>query len=176
MLIGSLVELHVGLHSYLCFSHLKKLVLKAGSTPPQYLLDTLLSVELLQLFLIAFPIASRYLADRSRKLLSLQQLLNSWWIDRASVLTFDGLFLDTSSILVSVDDHFLDTFPDSCLDTSRYLNLSSFTEDLYIRSLRSGSHFFDLSLSTLVHHPNTISLTPNLFLYDFSRFLLLVSF
>ena len=37
MLIGSLVELHVGLHSYLCFSHLKKLVLKAGSTPPRYL-------------------------------------------------------------------------------------------------------------------------------------------
>ena len=35
MLIGSLVELHVGLHSCLCFSHLEKLVLKAGSTPPQ---------------------------------------------------------------------------------------------------------------------------------------------
>ena len=33
MLIRSLVELHVGLHSCLCFSHLKKLVLKAGSTP-----------------------------------------------------------------------------------------------------------------------------------------------
>ena len=37
MLIGSLVELHVGLHSYLCFSHLKKLVLKAGLIPPRYL-------------------------------------------------------------------------------------------------------------------------------------------
>ena len=46
MLIGSLVELHVGLHSCLCFSHFEKLVLKAGSTPPRYLLDTLLSVEL----------------------------------------------------------------------------------------------------------------------------------
>ena len=34
MLIGSLVELHVGLHSCLCFSHLEKLVLKAGLTPP----------------------------------------------------------------------------------------------------------------------------------------------
>ena len=37
MLIGSLVELHVGLHSCLCFSHLEKLVLNASSTPPRYL-------------------------------------------------------------------------------------------------------------------------------------------
>ena len=37
MLIGSLVELHVGLHSCLCFSHLEKLVLNAGLTPPRYL-------------------------------------------------------------------------------------------------------------------------------------------
>ena len=37
MLIGSLVELNVGLHSCLCFSHLEKLVLNAGSTPPRYL-------------------------------------------------------------------------------------------------------------------------------------------
>ena len=69
MLIGSLVELHVGLHSCLCFSHLEKLLLKASSTPPRYLLDTLLSVKLLQLFLIAIPTASRHLVDRSRKFL-----------------------------------------------------------------------------------------------------------
>ena len=37
MLIGSLIELHVGFHSCLFFSHLEKLVLKAGSTPPRYL-------------------------------------------------------------------------------------------------------------------------------------------
>ena len=37
MLIGSLVELLVGLHSCLCFSHLEKLVLNAGLTPPRYL-------------------------------------------------------------------------------------------------------------------------------------------
>ena len=37
MLIGSLVELHVGLHSCMCFFHLEKLVLKASSTPPRYL-------------------------------------------------------------------------------------------------------------------------------------------
>ena len=60
----------------------------------------------------------------------------------------------------------------------RYLHLTSFTEGLYIPSSRSNSHFFNLS--TLVHLPNTLSLTPNLFLYDFSNFfkiiLLLVSF
>ena len=37
MLIGSFVELDVGLHSCLCFLHLENLVLKAGSTPPRYL-------------------------------------------------------------------------------------------------------------------------------------------
>ena len=47
MLIGSLVEFHVGLHSCLCFKHLEKLVLKASSTPPRYLIDTLFSVKLL---------------------------------------------------------------------------------------------------------------------------------
>ena len=65
MLIGLLVELHVGLHSCLCFSHLEKLLLKSSSTPPQYLLDTLLSIELIQLFLIAIPTTSRHLVDRS---------------------------------------------------------------------------------------------------------------
>ena len=65
MLIGSLVELHVGLHSHLCFSPFKKLVLKCGSTPPQYLLDTLLFVELLKLFHIAILTAPQYLVDWS---------------------------------------------------------------------------------------------------------------
>ena len=140
MQIGSLVELHVGLHSCLCFSHLEKLVLKAGSTSPRYLLDTLLSVELLQLFLIAFPTASRYLVDRSRKLQPLRQLLDTQWIDRASVLGSDELFLDTSAI----DDLFLDTSLDSFLDTCIYRALLR----VYIFiSSRSDSHFFDLSRS-----------------------------
>ena len=37
MLIGSMVKLHDGLHSCLCFSRLEKLFLKASSTPPRYL-------------------------------------------------------------------------------------------------------------------------------------------
>ena len=40
VLNGSLVELYVGLHSYLCFSLLEKLYWKVGSTPPRHLLDT----------------------------------------------------------------------------------------------------------------------------------------
>ena len=63
MVFGSLVELHVGLHSCLCFSLLKKLLLKASSTPPRHLLDTLLSVELLKLFYIAISTGSQHLVD-----------------------------------------------------------------------------------------------------------------
>ena len=84
MLIGSLVELHVGLHSCLCFSHLEKLLLKAGLTPLRYLLDSLLSVELLQIFLITITIASRHLVDQSRMFLHPRQHLDTQWIDRES--------------------------------------------------------------------------------------------
>ena len=82
MLIGSLVELHVGLHSCLCFSPFEKLVLKCGLTLSRYLLNTLLSIELLKPFSYCNPdsslipgesienaptssIASRHLVDRS---------------------------------------------------------------------------------------------------------------
>ena len=140
MLIGSLVELHVGLHSCLCFSHLKKLVLKAGSTPPRYLLNSQLFVKLLKLFHFAIWTASRYLVDRSRKLMSPRQLLDTQWIDRASILSSVKLFLDTST----VNDHFLDSF----LDTSQYLDTSRALLMVYIFiSSRSDSHFFDLSRS-----------------------------
>ena len=70
MLIGSLVELYVGLHSYLCFSLLEKLVLKAGSTPPRYL---------------AICRASQaFFLTQSR------HFLNTWWIDRESSCLFDS--------------------------------------------------------------------------------------
>ena len=147
MLIGSLVELHVGLHSCLCFSHLEKLVLKAGSTPPRYLLDTLLSVELLQLFLIAFPTASRYLMDRSRKLLPPRQLLDTQQIDRASVLGSDELFLDTFSIpqlsttFSSIPPSIASSIPLNTYIYRALLRVYIFT------SSQSDSHFFDLSRS-----------------------------
>ena len=74
MLFGSLVELHARLHSYLCFSLLEKLILKASSTPPRHLAIYQAS----KLFLIAIStlggliekvlvpsIASRHLVDQS---------------------------------------------------------------------------------------------------------------
>ena len=123
MLIGSLVELHVGLHSCLCFSHLEKLVLNAGSTPPQYLTvcraSSAFSNRNPDSFSIlggsikngfASSIASRHLVD--------QLSFYSWfyWVVPRHLL-------DTSV----VDDHFLDTSLDRYLDTSRYLHLSRFT-------------------------------------------------
>ena len=143
-----------------------------------HLLDTLLSVELLKFFSYRNPdsssipggliknapassIAPWHLVDQSS--------FCSWiWFLVARYL------LDTST----VDDHFLDTYLDSFLDTFRHLHLSRFTEGLYILSSWSVSHFFDLSVP--IHLPNTLFLTPNLFLCDFSSFfkilLLLVSF
>ena len=48
MVFGSLVELHVGLYSCLCFSLLEKLLLKASLTPPRHLFNTSLSVKILK--------------------------------------------------------------------------------------------------------------------------------
>ena len=98
MLIGPLVDLDVGLHSCLCFPHLDKLFLKASSTPLRYLLDTLLSVELLQLFLIAIPTTSRHLVDRSRMFLHPRKLLDTWWIDRECFCLLDSFLIPSGLI------------------------------------------------------------------------------
>ena len=177
MLIGSLVELHVGLHSCLCFSHLEKLLLKAGSTPPRYLLDSQLSVKLPKLFLITISPAPRYLVDRSRLGLYPRQLLDTWWIDRAFVLDSDVLFLDTSAI----NEHFLDTSstdPSIPLDTCICRDLLA---ALYKASVRSKNHFSSISLSMLLcFSPKTLSyhskLVPQGFFKLFQVSLYLVSF
>ena len=147
----------------------------------QHFLDTLLSIELFKHFSYRNPdsssipggsiekapassIAPRHLVDRSS--------FCSWiWFLVARY------FLDTSV----VDDHFLDTYLDNFLDTSQHLRLSRLTEGLYILSLRSISHFFDLSQSVRVcSSPKHSLFTPNLFLWDFFKlfqvFLHLVSF
>ena len=62
VLIGSLVVLYVGLHSYLCFSHLEKLFWKAGSTPPRYLAICQASQAF---FLNAISTPPRHLVDWS---------------------------------------------------------------------------------------------------------------
>ena len=112
----------------------------------------------------ASSIASWHLVDRS------SFCSWFWWV-------IPRYLLDTSAI----DDLFLDTSLNNCLDTSRYLHLSSFIEGLYIHFFAIWFSFLrSLDLSAPVHLPNTISLTPNLFLCDFSSFfkffLLLVSF
>ena len=70
MIFGSLVELHNGLHLCLCFSLLEKLLLKASSTPPQYL-------AVCRAFLSFFVSQSR-------------QLLDTWWIDQESSCLLDS--------------------------------------------------------------------------------------
>ena len=116
------------------------------------------------LFLNAISTPPRYLVDRSRKLLPPRQLLDTWWIDWASILETDSLLLDTSA----VNDHFLNTSLDSFLETSRYLSCRALLKVLFKPPLRSFSHFFDLSAP--IHLLNTLSFTPNLFLKFSSSF------
>ena len=87
MVFGSLVELHVGLHLCLCFLLLEKLLLKTSLTPPQHLLDTLLSVELLKCFYFLFFILSQS-----------WQLLNTWWINRENSCLLDSFSTAGGSI------------------------------------------------------------------------------
>ena len=123
------------------------------------------------LFHIVIPTAPRYLVDRSRILLPPQQLLNTWWIDRASSLGSDSLLLDTSA----VDKLFLDTYLDSFPDTSRYLICRALLKVLFKPPCAIWFSFHSISLSiapyflsqTLSPHSNFI---PQRFLQDFSSF------
>ena len=97
MLIGSLVELYVGLHSYLCFSPLKKLFWKAGLTPPRYLAICWASQ--------AFFLTQSW------------HLLDTWWIDQES-----SYLLDSSSTPGgSIELLFLKLIP-CCSVLARYLS------------------------------------------------------
>ena len=180
MLNGSLVELHAWLHSYLCFSLLEKRFLSnldTSSIPPRHLafcrdlkvffyrnLDRFSTAGGSNEKVPGFSIASRQLVDRSS----------------FSSYVF-ALFLNTFSTTVSVDVVFLDTYLDRWLDTSRHLYLSRITEELYIRSSWSDSHFFDLSWSIrtcsspkhLFSHSKPL---PKWFFKLFQVFLHLVSF
>ena len=141
MLIGSLVELHVRLHSCLCFPHLEKRFLKASLTPLRYLLDSWLSVKLPSTFsyrnlaCTSIPggsieigpvcsIASRYLVDRSSFCSKIWCVDPRYLLDTSAV---DEYFLDTSSTDLSIS-----------VDTCICRDLLAF---LYKASARSGSHF-----------------------------------
>ena len=173
MLIGSLVELHVGLHSCLCFSHLEKLVLKSGSTPSRYLAvcraSSVFSYHNPNSFSIlggsikngsASSIASRHLVDQSR--------FCSWfcWVVPRHLL-------DT----LAVDDYF-STDVSIPLDTCicRDLLLA-----LFKLLMRFGTHFIRyLTRYFSVFSPKLSHLSPIFvpqgFLKLFQEFLHLVSF
>ena len=119
----------------------------------------------------ASSIPPRHLLDRSRKLLHPRYLLDTCWIDRASVLnltpccsiasSIPQLLKTRSSIPTSTDTLIpFDTF--ICRDL-----LAAYIRPLWdpnFISLRSFSRYFFVSLPKLSH------LTPNLFLKDSSSF------
>ena len=127
MLIGSLVELHVGLHSCLCFSHLEKLFLKAGSTPPRYLLDSWLSVELPKVFSYR-NLAYTSIPGGSIEIGSVCSTASRYLVDR---LSFCSKKLVCWSSIPPRHLNYQRAFPrhlhDRSLDTSRYQHLSRFT-------------------------------------------------
>ena len=137
MLIGSLVELNVGLHSCLCFSHLEKLVLKAGSIPPRYLVACRASSAFSYRIPDSFSIPGGSIENGSAS-----SIASRHWVDWLSFCSWfwwvvPWYLLDTSA----VDDHFstpsstgvslpLDTY--ICRDTLLAL---------FKLLVRSGTHF-----------------------------------
>ena len=156
------------------FFTLEKLVLKSGSTPPRYLAIYRAS----QAFSYRNPNTS-LIPGGSIKKAPASSIVSRHLVDRSSFCSWiwcvvPRYLLDTSA----VDDHFPDTYLDSFLDTCIYRALLR----VYIYLLHDPNLISSIciNLSAHVHLPNTLSLTPNLFLCDFSSFfkifLLLVSF
>ena len=115
----------------------------------------------------AFKVFSYHNLDRSSIVGGLNEKVSgpsiaSWqlvdWLSLSSCVFV--LFLDTFSIVVSVDVVFLDTFLDRWLDTSRHLYRSRITEALYIGLSWSGFHFLDLSRSICSYSPPKHFLLP----------------
>ena len=150
---------------------------KKGSTPPRPLAISWDSLAISYCFPNSSSIPGGSIEKAPASLIASRHLLDRssfcswiWWV-------VSRYQLDTSA----VDDHFLDTYLDSFLDTSRHLHLSSFIEGLYIHSSRSDSHFFDLSRSVRTYSSPKHSLShskplPLWFFKLFQDFLLLVSF
>ena len=115
--------------------------------------------------------------DRSRLGLYARKLLDTWWIDWASILNSDELILDTSA----VDEHFLDTSSTDTLIPLDTCICRDLLASLYKASAWSGSHFHrSLSRYFSVFSPKTLSSHSNLgsqgFFKVFQVFLYLVSF
>ena len=152
MVFGSLVELHVWLHSCLCFSFLEKLFEKLA----RHLLDTFSTPGYLSSFQ-AFSYCN----------------LNTSSTPGGSIephlLWLMFLNLDTFSTLVSVNGQIIDTW----LDTSRHLHLSRALLRFYIFFLVRFKPHFSRSLSldsSISSSPKHSHLTPNLLLKVSSSF------
>ena len=164
VLIGSLVELYVGLHSCLCFSPLEKLFWKAGFTPPRYL--------------FICQASQAFFLSQSR------QLLDTWWIDWESSCLLDSsltpgglielLFLklilccsipQLSTTTFSTPPLTASSIPPDTLVVEHY-----WRSYLYLLCDLSLISSISLDLSAPVHLPNTLSFTPNLFLKLSSSF------
>ena len=132
----------------------------------RHLLDTLLSVDLFQLFYCipdSFTIPGGWIEKVPASSIAFQHLVDH----RASVLGSDELFLDTCSI-----PQLSTTFSSIAISIPLHTYIYRALLRIYIFVLRDpiliSSIFLDLS--TPVYLPNTISFTPNLFLCDFSSF------
>ena len=117
--------------------------LDTSSIPPRYLAICRASLAFYYRNLNSFSIPGGLIEKAPASLIAPRHLVDRssfcswiWWV-------VPRYRLDTSF----VDDHFLNAYLDSFLDTSRHLHLSSFTKGLYIHSSRSDSHFFNLSQS-----------------------------
>ena len=152
--------------------------LDTSSIPPRYLAICRASLAFSYRNLDSFSIPGGLIEKAPASLIAPRHLVDRssfcswiWWV-------VPRYRLDTSF----VDNHFLNAYLDSFLNTFRHLHLSRFIEGLYIHSSWSDSHFFNLSRSVRTYSSpkHSLSLTPNLFLCDFSSFfkflLLLVSF
>ena len=113
----------------------------------RHLLDTLLSVKLLKPFSYRNHDSSSILGG-SIENAPTSSIASRYLMDRLSF--FSWIWFLVSRYLLdnsTVDDHFLDTYLDSFLDTSRYLVCRALLKVLFKPPSRSVSHFFDLSRS-----------------------------
>ena len=167
MLIGSLVELHAWLHSYLCFSLLEKLFLSnldSFSTPPRHMAI----YRAFQLLFIAISIASRQLGGSIDKL------------SRPSIASWQRVDQSSFFIIFSVE-----LFLDRCICQSLLCSTPVSTPlsiEIYWTTIYSFSVIWlsfcstSLSIYSSFHLPNlshSLQTSSSRFLQAFSSFSLL---
>ena len=168
MLIGSLVELHAWLHSYMCFSILEKRFLSyldTSSIPPRHL--------------------AIYRALKLCSYRNLNRSLTARWIDWESSWTLDSWWIDWASFLVSLlcssapprqlDQSTLFFLTPSSTNGSTPLDISICRELLRIYILAFCDPILISSISVdlfaLVHLPNHSLSLQTSFPSDFQGFL-----